>query len=333
MEIKYQREISHCEVSTYVKDVTISKVKHAENSDNLDLVSFYEMGWNALVRRDSLKEGDGVFFIPPESVLPLELSDKLEITKYLSKGRVRITRLRGNRSEGLVVDRSIVEPYIPFIMKWEDLPSPSMKGQCLSPREVNPYFDKFYKMPNILNEPFTFEVGERLWFSEKLHGTSARMSYLPHPEKGEYEFYVGTHNTIRKETEQDLWWKMLGKFGGKLPKDIIFYGEIFGPGIQHLHYDRGEPDVLFFNSATRGNYRTVGEFLVDCIEYNIPCINFHEIEFEGLEQVRGLAELPSEYTRSHHREGVVLISKDRPSVMAKCICTQYLLTKNRSERH
>jgi len=333
MEIKYERNVDHCEVSPYVKDVTISKVKHAENSDNLDLVSFHETGWNALVRRDSLKEGDKVFFIPPESVLPLELSDKLEITKYLSKGKVRVTRLRGNRSEGLVVDKSTVESYIPYILKWEDLPSLSMKGQCLSPREVNPYFDKFYKMPNILNEPYTFEVGERLWFSCKIHGMNSRMAYLPNPETEEYQFYVGTHNTIRKETEGDLWWKMLGKFRGGIPKDVVFYGEIFGPGIQHLHYDRGEPDVLFFNSAVGSNYRTVKEFLVDCIEYNIPCVNFHEIEFEGLEQVRQLAELPSEYTSSHQREGVVLISKDRPNVMAKCISTQYLLTKGRTERH
>jgi len=333
METKYERKVDHCEVSPYIKNVTIASIKHAENSDNLDSVSFHEIGWNCLVRRDSFKEGDTTLFIPPESVLPFELSEKLEITKYLSKGKVRITRLRGNRSEGLIVDKEIVEPYIPFILKWEDLPSITMGGKCLSQNEVNPYFEKFYKIPNILNEPFTFEVGERLFYSCKIHGTNARCGYLLHPRKEDYEFYVGTHNTIRKESENDLWWKVLDKFKGKLPKDVIYYGEIFGEGIQHLHYDRKEPDILFFNSAMGGNYRVVEELLLDCLKYNLPCINFHEIEFEDLEQIRQLADLPSEYTKSHHREGIVLVSKDRPSVMAKCISMQYLLTKNRSERH
>ena len=49
-------------------------------------------------------------FIPPDSVLPFELTELLGITKYTNKGRIRVTKLRGNRSEGVIVDKDVVEP-------------------------------------------------------------------------------------------------------------------------------------------------------------------------------------------------------------------------------
>ena len=128
---------------------------------------------------------------------------------------------------------------------------------------------------------------------------------------------------------------ILSPYKNIIPNDIIFYGEIFGWGIQHLHYDRKEPDILFFHSSTKGNYRPVGDLLLDCLEYHLalPCVNFHQIEFKDIEQTRELSELPSEYTKSHHREGIVLISKDRPNVMAKVIGTTYLSGRKKTERH
>lgn len=338
MNITYEREISHCEKTNYVKDVTIKEVNHAENSDFLDIVSFEEMGWNAIVRRDSYKSGDLVFFIPPDSVLPFELSESLEVTKYLSKGRVRVTRLRGNRSEGLVVDKEKVLPYLDYILKWEDPPSIQMRGETMPSKEVPYEFEKFYKMPNILNEPYTFRQNELISHSEKIHGTNVRMGILKNPETNEYQLYVGSHEIVLKESDENIYWKVVKeKLADKLPKDIVFYGEIFGPGIQHLHYEKKEPDILLFNASRNGIYMLWEEFLGICGIYDLPHVIIHIAKYKDIEQIRSLADEPSEYTETHYREGIVICSGERPGIMAKCIGFKYLTEKDgkkkRTERH
>ena len=337
MNITYERETGHCEKSPYIKEVTIKTVEPAENSDNLDKVTFLEIGWDAITRRGDYNSGNKVMFIPPESVLPLELGEKLGITNYLSKGRVRVTKLRGNRSEGLIVDRDIIEPYIPFILKWEDLPSVHMKGELLSLSKISIDFLKFYKMPNILNEPDTFEIGERLSCTEKLHGTHLKCGRLLHPVSNEFVDYVGSHNTVLKEPEEagkNIYWDVFRKsLQGRIPEGIVLFGEIFGLGIQHISYDRKKPDVLLFAAMHRGIYLSKDILIQICTECCLPYIPTTYITFESIEQMRELAESPSDLTKSHGREGIVLTSLERPDRMAKCISFKYLTGKNRKERH
>ena len=151
MNITYARDqYDHCEISDQIREVTISTVEPAQNSDNLDNIRFEEVGWNIVSQKGLHHLGKKVVFIPPESLVPLEFSDLIGVTSYLSKGRVKVVRLRGNRSEGLIVNKDLVEPYIQYILKWVDLPSGSMGGDALALSEVNINFTKFYKMPNIL---------------------------------------------------------------------------------------------------------------------------------------------------------------------------------------
>lgn len=180
-DVSYQRDVSHCEVSPYVKRVTIATINPAENSDKLDTITFKETGRIALSQRGVYSVGDQVFFIPAESVLPLELSDALEITKYTSKGRVRVTKLRGNPSEGLIVNEEVVAPYLPYIMKWEDPPTIQMGGDARAAAGIALEFEKFYKMPNLLDEPTIFSKNEEIWWSIKIHGTNCRFGYLKNP--------------------------------------------------------------------------------------------------------------------------------------------------------
>lgn len=336
----YERDINHCQPSPYVKKVTIKEIVNAENSDMLELLSFEEMGWFCVDRKGNHKVGDQVFLIPPDSVLPFELSEKLDVTKYLSKGRVRVAKFRGNRSEGLILD-DIYQEFIPYIMKWEDLPSIHMQGEQLSSKEVPFIFEKFYHMPNILNEPHIFKIGDPILVSEKIHGTNCRAAKLLHPITNEYQTYVGSHEVVLKESDINLYWKTVKeKVEQKLPKDIIFYAEIFGPGIQHLHYERKGPDLIVFAAASKTEkspfcYLPHLEVAKICEEHNIPHIHFHEHVFESLEQLRQLADKDSEYSTIHHREGIVIVSKEFPERMAKCIGFKYLTEKNkkRTERH
>jgi len=336
VKIEYEREIGHCEVSPYVKEVTIKEITKAVNSDRLYVITFEEMGWNCVTALTTYEVGQKVTFIPPESVLPIELGDKLDITKYLSKGRVKVASFRGNRSEGIIVDKSIVEPYLPYIMKWEDLPTYGMMGDQISPSDVPYGFVKFYKMPNILNEPNTFKVGDEIWYSEKLHGSSSRYAWLKHPHTEEYNFYVGSHEIVFKlDSEKEPVYKLVVKgFEDRFPKDIEFFAEVYGMGIQDLHYGAKRPEFRIFAGFRDGKYIKIGELIDMCAFYQLPVVQFHKTFFESLEQIRAIADEPSEYTNAHMREGIVMVSAQYPEKMAKCLSFKYLDRKGKkTERH
>jgi len=335
-KITYERDIEHCTVSPYIKFVTISDVYNAINSDMLDCVKFDEIGWQAVSARGTRKVGDRVLFIPAESVLPFELGELLDVTKYLSKGRVRVTSLRGNRSEGIIVEEDVIGPYIPYIMKWEDLPSISMCGQQLAAAEISPYIHRFYKMPNILNEPKTFDVGETIHYSEKIHGTNWRVGILPHPVTEELMLYTGSHDVVLQLTGENVYVRAATAVQENLPEGILFFGEIFGRGIQHLNYGTVF-GYRFFAATRRGEYLPIDEFTQICKLHNLPYVELSKIIFTGdIEPIRQLSEGQSEYA-DHIKEGIVMVSDKYPERMAKCISFVYLENKNgkrkRTERH
>lgn len=336
MKVTYQRQVLHCEPSPYVKEVTVKEIKPAENSDLLDTVTFNEIGWYAITRRDSLSPGDRVMFIPPDSVLPFELSELLNITTYLSKGKVMVTNLRGNRSEGLIVTPEKVTPYLPYIMKWEDPPTVAMRGEMMARGEIPFTFERFYRMPNILNVPDTFSVGEPIFYSEKVHGVNSRFAMLVNPKTEKHQLYVGSHDVVLREKDGNLFWKVANKLiADKLPPDYVFYGEIFGIGVQHYHYGRKKHDILLFAAKDKDTreYMLPSEFLALCEEYKLPHVTMHERTFTSLEELRKLADEPSELTDLHWREGIVISSGVRRGKMAKCIGFKYLEEKKRTERH
>jgi RNA ligase (TIGR02306 family) len=332
MNITYERNVEHCEVTPYIKDCTIKEVRPANNADALDIVNFEELGWQSVVKRDSLKVGDKVVFLVPETILPFEMSEEMEVTKYLSKGKVRVTTLRGNRSAGLLADRKIIDKYIDFILRWEDPPGIALSGEALAIREVNPNFHKFYKMPNILNEPDTFKLGETVFFSEKIHGTNFRFGCMQHPTTEEYINYVGSHEVILKENESNTYWRVFNKnFKNIIPTDLLFFAEIAGCGIQK-GFDYGskrEPFAKVFAITREAQYLSVHEVKTICQTYNLPHVEFHELTYNGLDTIQSLADSDSELTTEHIREGIVLVSSEYPDRMAKCISFYYLEGKDK----
>lgn len=347
MNITYEREVGHCEPSRYIKMVTIANVRPADNSDNLDCITFMENGWQGIAQRGRYSAGDQVMFVVPESVLPFELSEALDVTKYLSKGRVKRVKLRGNRSEGLIVPKEIVEPYIPHILQWEDPPTVGMQGETM-PRAETPFeFDVFHKIPNLFNEPETLIVGEKISWSEKIHGTNCRFGVFKNPATDEYQLYVGTHNTVRKEmADPDMYWRVVKTTLSEIaldfdaiPRDRVFYCEIFGKGVQHMIYDLAIQKLRVFAIMDRdARYFAPPDVARMCAEIGMPCVEFHEGTFEGLDWARTLSNMPSELYEGH-REGVVIVPHAEPKRMVKVIGDEYLEGKKgkkkekRTERH
>ena len=335
MNITYEREVGHCAKSNYVSEITVKELISIEGADKIEVVQFEEKAWQAVVPKGRYQPGEKVMFIPPEVVLPFELSEKLGVTKYLSKGRVKLARLRGASSQGLVVDTVIVEPYMEYLLQWEDLPTVGMAGETLPRAETAMGFNIFYKIPSLMNEPDVLKPGEKIHISEKIHGTNTRLAFLAHPATGEHQLYVGTHNTVRRETDNDMYWRVVREtLGDKvLPKDFIFYGEIYGKKVQHIQYDLSDQRLIVFAMMDLNGYYQNPAFVTKvCEERGISCVKFHELVYENVDQLLAIANSPSEMYNGI-REGIVTTSDLDSNRMAKVIGIKYLEGKDKTERH
>src|SRR5436189_2833731 len=88
--------------SLIVEVCRIQAVMPHSNADALELAHI--KGWQCVVPKGRFTAGQLIVYIPIDSVLPLALSERLGITRYLSNGRVRCARLRGEPSFGVVMD-------------------------------------------------------------------------------------------------------------------------------------------------------------------------------------------------------------------------------------
>lgn len=333
----YARDVTHCSVSPYVRLVTVSSIAPAKNSDRLSILLFNEVAYQAVVPTGAYSPGDALYFIPADSVLSTELSALLGVTSYLSKGRVRSSNLRGNRSDGIVATEAQVSPYLSSILKWEDPPSASMGGILLARALIPETFVPFYKMPNLLNEPELFSPGEVVLVSEKLHGTNCRFGRMTSPG-GKEALFIGSHNTVHSLESGSVYVETvvrLLKGKGELPLDVVFFGEIFGKRIQHLDYGRVNPELLVFASMKNGEYHLMGETQRICSGCSIPSVAALRTEYLSTDQMLSLSQLPSLVSTgtNHLREGIVIRSESDSSRMAKVINPEYLSKPDRTERH
>src|SRR5208282_2090591 len=91
-------------MSTLVVEVCrIEKILPHPNADALELAHL--KGWQCVVPKGKYIANDLVTYIPVDAVVPAALSDRLGITRYLSNGRVRCAKLRGEPSFGVLFDR------------------------------------------------------------------------------------------------------------------------------------------------------------------------------------------------------------------------------------
>lgn len=332
IDCSYDRNVDHCSPTTYLKLVTVVSIEPAINSDNLEIIKFKEIGWQVISQKGLHYVGKKLTYIAPESILPNEFAIAIGVHPYLSKSKVRVAKLRGNRSEGIVIDPELIKPWIPHIYHWEDLPSIGMGGDAVASQDIPMHFHKFYKMPNIMNEPETFYKEEEVFESEKIHGTNVRFGKFYHPLTGEITKYVGSHNVVLKEGD-NVYWNTVNRSidWDNLPVNNLFFGEIYGMGIQDLRYDLKIQELKVFAISFNMVYLNLSEIVEICADCNVPMVHKNLISFD-LELVRKIAESPSTFTNAHIREGIVLVSKSHPDRMAKCLSFKYLDRKGGTER-
>ena len=205
--------------SLIIEVCRIDEVREHPNADKMAIARI--KGWETCIVHDpatgknQFEPGDRCVYVPPDSVLPLVLADRLNITKYLSSvrdvdgnvvgGRVRVARLRGQPSYGLLltpddpswnVGADVAAFY--GITKWEP-PQDSTDGDR---ERAHPAFHSYFELENYRNFPGLLVEGEEVVFTEKIHGKNCRVGLIQtKDDKGEpvWTFMAGSHDVRRKE--------------------------------------------------------------------------------------------------------------------------------------
>lgn len=195
------------------------------NANALEIAKVYD--WNVVVQKGRYKAGDKVIYVPVDSILPWELENRIfppESKIKLRKSRIRSIKIRGQISQGMIIDMEDVrEKIAPFQSTWryesdidvseylgitkyeppaEELPS----FMSLTPKKKkgNPEFKKYTDIENFKYYDRMFQDGEEVYISEKLHGTSFRAGWFP--------------------MVADTMWKKVKKFFGYLPEWEFCWG-------------------------------------------------------------------------------------------------------------
>jgi RNA ligase (TIGR02306 family) len=350
--------------SLIVEVCEIAKILPHPNGDNLEIAIV--KGWQCIIKKGSFRAGDRCIYFPLDSILPRTLSDRLGVTKYLKAlrhdypdgatlgGRVGAARLRGVVSYGLLmacedpgwsVGTDVAAHH--GVRKWE--PPPILGSEERAPD--HPLFHRYTDIENWKNFPTAFRDGEEVVLTEKLHGCNSRVGRVPAVEGPQW--MAGSHGQRRKPPAEGelpgLYWTPLTdsvkallsapRFAGRA---VILFGEIYGQGVQDLHYGLkyGSKDYRAFDLAVDGVYLDHDEFQGICAEFGVatvPLLYRGPYTAEVVQQhTSGLTALGVPQIR----EGVVFRPvKERFSeelsgrLILKSISDDYVLRKDGTEYH
>lgn len=330
----------------------ISWIAPHPNADTLDIAGV--LGWQCVVGRNQFKIGDKVLFLAPDTVLPRHLSDIWGVTQYLSKGRIKATRLRGEPSFGLVLPcmrpewnvGDDVAEHFPDITKYEP-PTREAKqrkqGQPGQPRPLYPgelpkhaLFPEYTHIENLRNFPDLFGDGELVVVTEKLHGTNSRIGII------DGEWMAGSHKVRRGESDA-LYWSPKSQPGveamlsalAKYHKQVVLYGEVLGSDVQSLDYGyKGHEGYRAFDLMIDGRFVDFHTFNDLCWWYDVLRVPLTAVAPFDLEKIRDFAEGSTAVERAWHlREGVVvkpLVERTDARigrVVLKYVSDEFLLAK------
>jgi len=359
----------------------IGNVDRHPNADRLDVAAV--KGWNCIVGRNEFKTGDLCVYIPIDSILPewLEMFLFSGTKVKLKRHRVRTIKLRGVVSQGLVVP--VMKVFDVFngkegddvadalqITKWE----PPVKG---IPMDLNnsrkalvhkhPDFHKYTHMNHINNYPLML-IGSEVSITEKIHGTNFRCGWVPYvprtffaklkkffwPNSKQWEFVFGSHNVQLQDGSKKQFYE--GNVYARIVNQLnlktrlagqtgrIFYGEIYGSGIQ-TGYDYGlrgtAIDVAFIDilDVAKNRYLGWGEFYSTIISLGLKVapVLYRGPYNGGLLSTYGTGESVLSGTQLV-REGIVIKADTEFNghggrSILKYLNPDYLLKKDNSEWH
>jgi len=227
----------------------IDEIKEIPGADNI--VQGVIGGWNCIIQKEQYQAGDLVVVATTDAVIPLDLSDAMNVTNYLRKGqRVRTVKLRGVYSECLIIPLKYAREAAKHAnTKWDEgedmmdvlkifkYEPPAVQIQLSSGKKVryhqNPNFHVYYKFPNLKNVAGMFTEEDTVEITRKIHGTNARYGIVKKTKLTlwdkfkkfigladkwiEYEYVYGSHNVEKGSDSQgfystDVWREVADKY-------------------------------------------------------------------------------------------------------------------------
>jgi RNA ligase (TIGR02306 family) len=289
--------------------ITVERIEAVEahpQADRLEIVKV--AGTQSIVPKGQYKTGDLCVYFPPDIMLPADVSARLGVAKYLKTAfyngdrlpcRVAATRLRGTPSYGFVQPLSALNKSAAVGtdvtaafqgLKYE-APVRTYRGfgggtgevwgsLARPPLTFHEYTDiQHYRKYRHLLVP---ETPVRV--TEKVHGTNSRVGVLR--VNDEWQFIAGSHKTARKmfdnEGRESIYWKPLGLESVLLllnelcdeQNDVIFFGELYGPGIQDMGYGvaSGDAGYRLFDISVNGRYLNWDVVKTCCSAWDVPTV-------------------------------------------------------------
>jgi RNA ligase (TIGR02306 family) len=326
--------------SLIVEVATIDQINPHTNADSLELAII--KGWQCVVPKGKYVAGDRVVYVPVDSLMPPEVHEPMGITKYLSNGRVRCAKLRGEPSFGVVMPladatwetgRDVAAHY--GITKY----TPPTKLSAGDAASEDAAFCKYTDIENLRNFHRLIADGEEVVCTEKIHGTNCRVGIV----RGEW--MAGSRELRRQTTStpvSNIYWypttlpevrAMLESLVGTA-RSVVLYGEVYGSKIQNLSYGKvGVMGFSAFDLMIDGVYVDSDAFYDICDRHGV---HYAPVLYRGpfsIEAVRGVSGGNSVVGGGHIREGVVVRpTKERTDpkvgrVILKYLNDDYLLQK------
>lgn len=276
-------------------------------------------------------------------MLPLELSEKLGVTRYLSKQRIRCAKLRGEPSFGLAITPddehwqlgdNVAEYY--HVSRYE----PPVRPGPGDAEKNHPLFMEYTEIENMRNFPDIFADGETVFLSEKLHGTQCRTGIV------EGELMAGSKAVRRKRPADDrfaasIYWfpftlepvRTMIEHLGQSHQQVILFGEVYGSKIQSFHYGhKGTLGFRAFDLLIDGRYLDWPTFVTMCETYGVETVPVVATIPFNLTEIKRYSEGKTLLMQqdAHIREGLVvrpLTERTNPKlgrVLLKYVSDSYL---------
>ena len=340
--------------SLIVEVCSVEEIATHPNADRLERIRV--KNWWCIGSKGHYKVGDKAVYLPPDSIIPEALAERWGIAKYcspLARGidgqrpdglRIRANRFRGEPSFGCLQDpddttwevgKDVKEYY--NVSKWEP-PLKCLDGDAAPP--VNA-FHAYTDIENIGNFPGILKDGEEVIVTENIHGTNSRVGYVFHVDEqtegyATWQWMAGSHGTRRKEINEkgvkSKYWfpfsigdgnepmqEMLKEIRNKenAQRSVICFGEIFGPGIQDMHYGQKGLAYRIFDIAVDGKYLNWDKVVENTSPYvhlgiqTVPVLYRGPFSMEAMSKLvdgpTTIVEKPDQITQVFKgREGIVI---------------------------
>jgi RNA ligase (TIGR02306 family) len=302
-------------------------------------------GWKVVVKKNEFSPGMRAVYCEIDSWIPTKLAP------FLSKGkepreyegvkgeRLRTVKLRGQLSQGLLLNLDVVLPFTNSfqigddvsetlnIKKWEAVISAQLAGQvkgnfpaCIPKTDQERVQNLVQEIAFCQNN--TFEV------TEKLEGSSMTCYLI------DGEFGVCSRNLDLKRDENNSFWKIAIEqdIEGKMREvgdNFALQGELVGPGVQGNIYKLNKLDFFVFDlyDIKVGQYLSPAERRgeLEMMGLNqVPVIKESFVLIGDVECLINYAEGSSMLYDKQEREGVVFKHLGN-GITFKAISNKYLL--------